>query len=108
MTATEDEVDAIDELAPPKLMPPYAVVILNDNDHTFEYVIEVLSKVFGYSKQKGYLFAEKIHHEGRAIVWTGSKEVGELKVEQIKSCGPDYYARKPVDWPLGVELEPMA
>ena len=33
--------------------------------------------------------AKEIHETGRCIVWTGSKELGELKQEQIHSYGPD-------------------
>src|SRR2546423_11167204 len=38
--------------APPKLLPPYNVVLLNDDDHTYDYVIEMLSSVFGYNLTK--------------------------------------------------------
>jgi ATP-dependent Clp protease adapter protein ClpS len=31
----------------PKQQPPYAVVLFNDEEHTFQYVIETLTKVFG-------------------------------------------------------------
>jgi ATP-dependent Clp protease adaptor protein ClpS len=33
--------------ARPKKQPPYAVVLFNDEDHTFQYVVETLMKVFG-------------------------------------------------------------
>jgi ATP-dependent Clp protease adaptor protein ClpS len=91
-----------------KRLPPYAVVVLNDDHHTFEYVIETFTKVFGYNLQKCVMLAKHIHEQGRTIVWTGPKEVAELKKEQIESAGPDFYARRKVTWPLGVELEPMS
>lgn len=31
-----------------KKQPPYAVVLFNDEEHTFRYVIEMLTKVFVY------------------------------------------------------------
>ena len=89
-------------------LPPYAVVVLNDDDHTYEYVIMTFQKVFGYDLKKSYKLADTIHKEGRAVVWVGSKEVAEFKKEQIESMGPDRYAQKTVNWPLGVELEPVA
>lgn len=109
MTETETIVrPSVREDVRPKLLPPYAVIVLNDNHHTFEYVIMAFQKVFGYNLEKGKQLATTIHEEGRAIVWSGAKEVAELKKEQIESVGPDIFARKRVDWPLGVELEPLA
>lgn len=91
-----------------KLLPPYAVIVLNDDHHTFDYVIMAFQKVFGYSLEKSHELAKTIHSAGRAVVWTGQLEVAELKKEQIESIGPDKFARKLVNWPLGVELEPVA
>lgn len=91
-----------------KRQPPYAVVVLNDDDHTFDYVIVTFQKVFGYDLEKCFKLAKTIHEKGRAVVWVGSLEVAELKREQIMSAGPDRFnTRKKVTWPLGVELEPQ-
>lgn len=91
----------------PKPLPPHAVVVLNDDLHSFDYVIETFQKVFGYSMEKCVMLAFAIHQEGRGIVWSGSKEVAELKVDQIRSAGPDIYAVRRVDWPLGALVEPL-
>lgn len=89
----------------PKIAPRWAVILLNDDFHTVEYVIETLQKVFKFDTQKALVLALKIHDTGRQIVWTGSKEVAELKKEQIQSCGPDLYAKTKVEFALGVDLE---
>ncbi len=91
----------------PKTQPPYAVVVLNDDQHSFQYVIDTFMKVFGYPLEKSYSLALQIHTEGRGIVWSGAREVAELKRDQIRSAGPDFYAEKKVDFPLGVTIEPM-
>ncbi len=91
----------------PRLLPPHAVVVLNDDLHTFHYVIDVFRKVFGYSAEKCMVLALQIHEQGRTIVWSGTKELAELKREQIRSAGPDVFASRKVDWPLGVEIEPL-
>lgn len=83
------------------------MVVLNDDDHTFPYVIETFMKVFGYEQGKCFQLAQEIHTQGRGIVWTGPKEVAELKRDQIRSAGPDLHASKKVNYPLGVVLEPM-
>jgi ATP-dependent Clp protease adaptor protein ClpS len=91
----------------PKKLPPYAVVVLNDEEHTFAYVIETFMKVFGYNQTKSYQLAREIHVNSRSIVWSGPKEVAELKRDQIRSAGPDLFAAKKVSYPLGVVIEPL-
>ena len=51
-------------------LPPYNVVLLDDNDHSFEYVIRMLNKIFGHPPEKGYQMAMKVHTTGRVIVAT--------------------------------------
>ena len=91
----------------PRPQPPYAVVVLNDDDHTYEYVIETLCRVCHHPTEKAFQLAEQIDHTGRAVVWSGALEVAELKRDQIKGLGPDLWASRPVTYPLGVELEPL-
>jgi ATP-dependent Clp protease adaptor protein ClpS len=91
----------------PKTQPPFAVIVENDDLHTFEYVIEVLQKVLGYDLQKAFLLTSLVHNSGQAVVWSGTLEVAELKRDQIRGFGPDTYAMKPVTFPLGVRVEKM-
>jgi len=92
----------------PKVLPPYAVIVYNDDKHTFPYVIETFQKVFGYTLQKCLLLAKEIHLKGRSVVWSGSKEVAELKRDQIIGAGPDFHSPLPVRSPLKTIIEPMA
>jgi ATP-dependent Clp protease adaptor protein ClpS len=84
--------------------PPYNVVLENDDHHSFEFVIDVLRKVLGCTEQRAVLLTQEAHTTGRAIIWTGSKEVAELKVEQVTS----FHEVRPGDklGPLGCYLEP--
>ena len=96
---------ATDPSAKTRKQPPYNVIVLNDEEHTFEYVIELLTKLFSHS----LLIAEKltwqIHNSGRAIVLTTHKELAELKCEQVLEYGPD--PRMSVSkGPLGCYIEP--
>jgi len=70
-------------------LPPYHVVLLNDDDHSAPYVIRMLKELFGHSRQKGLRMAKEVHTTGRAIVATTNLEEAELKQEQIQSFGPD-------------------
>lgn len=72
-----------------KRMPPYHVIILNDEEHTYEYVIELLIKLFGHALKTAEELTRKIDLGGRAVVYTTHKEKAELKCEQVLSYGPD-------------------
>jgi ATP-dependent Clp protease adaptor protein ClpS len=72
-----------------KKQPPYNVVLLNDDDHSFEYVIHMLQRLFGHPQEKGYQMAFEVHTQGRVIVDTTSKERAELKRDQIHAFGAD-------------------
>ncbi|HMP01429.1 MAG TPA: ATP-dependent Clp protease adaptor ClpS [Gemmatales bacterium] len=69
--------------------PPFNVILLNDDDHTYEYVIRMLGQLFGHSEQKAYLMAKEVDNIGRVIVLTTTKEHAELKRDQIHAFGPD-------------------
>ena len=69
--------------------PPYHVVLLNDDDHTYEYVIDMLRKLFGYPPEKGFQLAKEVDTSGRVIVDTTTKERAELKRDQIHAFGRD-------------------
>jgi len=75
--------------APPRRLPPYNVVLLNDDDHTYDYVIEMLGTIFGYNPTKGFVMADQLNPQGRVIVATTHKELAELKRDQIHSFGRD-------------------
>jgi ATP-dependent Clp protease adaptor protein ClpS len=72
-----------------KQLPPFNVVLLDDDDHTYEYVIEMLGKVFGYAKERAFKLAEEVDGSGRVIVLTTHKELAELKRDQILAYGRD-------------------
>jgi ATP-dependent Clp protease adaptor protein ClpS len=64
-------------------VPPYNVILENDDHHSFQFVVEVLCKALGYSVARAFQLTEQAHTSGRAVVWTGPKEVAELKADQI-------------------------
>jgi ATP-dependent Clp protease adaptor protein ClpS len=86
-------------------LPPYNVILENDDYHSFPFVMEVLRKVLGCSEERAYQLTHQAHNSGRSIVWTGPKEVAELKAEQIRTFhevggdGSDF-------GPLGCTIEP--
>ena len=73
----------------PKRQPPYHVILWNDEDHTYAYVIVMLMQLFGYPPEKGYQMASEVDTRGRAIVLTTTLEHAELKRDQIHAYGKD-------------------
>jgi ATP-dependent Clp protease adaptor protein ClpS len=73
----------------PKRQPPYNVILLDDNDHSYAYVITMLQKLFGHPVEKGYELAKEVDTRGRAIVLTTTREHAELKRDQIHAYGKD-------------------
>jgi len=65
------------------------VVLLDDDDHTYQYVIEMTQRLFGFSPEKAFLSATKVDLDGRVVCKTCHRELAELKVEQIRSYGRD-------------------
>ncbi|MFQ5413980.1 MAG: ATP-dependent Clp protease adaptor ClpS [Phycisphaerae bacterium] len=70
--------------------PLYHVVLLDDDDHTYDYVIGMLRKIFGYTEHKGLAFADEVDRDGRVIVDTTTMERAELKRDQIHAFGRDW------------------
>ena len=87
-------------------VPPYNVILENDDDHSMEFVVEVLIKALGCNLERAFQLMHQAHTSGRVVVWTGPKEVAELKVEQIQT----FHENSPVDnrplGPLGCTIEP--
>ena len=73
----------------PRPLPPYHVVLLDDSDHTHEYVMEMMRFLFGYPPERGYQIAQEVDARKKAIVFTTHKELAELKRDQIHGFGTD-------------------
>jgi ATP-dependent Clp protease adaptor protein ClpS len=74
----------------PTPAPLWHVILLDDDDHTYEYVIEMLVKIFGHSHETAYRMACEVDRTGRVIVDTTSLERAELKRDQIHAYGRDW------------------
>jgi ATP-dependent Clp protease adaptor protein ClpS len=72
-----------------RYQPRYHVVLLNDDDHSYAYVITMLKDLFGHPVEKGFRLAKEVDEDGRAVVLTTTLEHAELKRDQIHAYGPD-------------------
>lgn len=73
-----------------RLEKPYHVIILNDDEHSYEYVIEMLQKVFGLSSSNAIARTIEADTTGSSIVWTCGLEEAEQKRDAVHAYGPDW------------------
>lgn len=72
------------------LAPLYNVVLLDDDEHTYDYVIEMLQKLFLISKTKAFQHAVEVDTTGRSIVLTCELPQAEFARDQIRAYGADW------------------
>ncbi len=66
---------------------PWMVIVWNDPINLMSYVTYVLQKLFGYSKDKATALMLDVHHKGRAVVSSGTRERAELDVYRLHEHG---------------------
>ena len=74
--------DAVDEVA-----RPWITIVWNDPVNLMTYVVYVLQRLFGYSAEKSRQLMLDIHHKGRAVVSTGTREQMEGDVGRLHAAG---------------------
>lgn len=70
--------------------PQFHVILMDDDDHTYDYVLEMLGHVFGHGYLTAYKMALTVDSQGYVIVDTTHKDRAELKRDQIKDYGADW------------------
>ncbi|MCY2975640.1 MAG: ATP-dependent Clp protease adaptor ClpS [Planctomycetota bacterium] len=91
-----------------KKQPRYNVILWDDQDHTFAYVIKMMQQLFRKSEHDGKLIAHEVNTSGRAICMTTTKELAELKRDQIHAFGGDPLAsRGKGGGSMWASIEPM-
>ncbi len=89
MSYSEDHDDGnlLLETAKPKIKPPkkYQVVLLNDDYTPMEFVVDVLQRFFDMDEMKANAIMLAVHHDGKGVCGVYSREVGEMKVQQVNS-----------------------
>lgn len=73
----------------PRRQPRYHVLLWDDDDHSYEYVIRMMQELFGADAQRGYDVARTVDRSGRAVCLTTTLEHAELKRDQIHAYGKD-------------------
>src|SRR5580692_1806434 len=73
-----------------QLVPVYRVVLLDDNDHTYDYVIEMLQQLFIFTLDQAYRHAEEVDRSGRTVLITCELSEAEFGRDQIQAYGRDW------------------
>ena len=68
---------------------PFQLVLLDDDDHSYAYVIEMLDGIFGYGREKAYALAALVDAEGRVTIETAGYEQVTRHQQQIHGYGAD-------------------
>jgi ATP-dependent Clp protease adaptor protein ClpS len=73
-----------------QLTPLYNVVLLDDDEHTYDYVIEMLQKLFLLTESEAFRHAVEVDTTGRTVVITCELQQAEFARDQIRGYGPDW------------------
>ena len=80
--------------------PLYRVVYLNDNQTTYEFVIETLIEYFNYTVETAEQITVDIHDAGSAVVAVLPYEIAEQKGVEVTMLA------RAQSYPLQIKLEP--
>ena len=72
-----------------KLSPLFHLILLDDDSHTYQYVIMMLGHIFGYGAEKSFAIACVVDSQGQAIVMTGPHDEVRNFQEKIHAYGAD-------------------
>jgi ATP-dependent Clp protease adaptor protein ClpS len=87
VTAIPQKVDepSIEEVVVPDV--PWIALVWNDPVNLMSYVVYVFQKLFGYSREKATRLMLQVHHEGKAVVSSGTREKIEADVARLHGHG---------------------
>jgi len=66
---------------------PWVVIVWNDPVNLMSYVVHVLQKLFGYTKEQATVLMNQVHNEGKAIVSSGRRLECESDVSKLHGHG---------------------
>lgn len=66
---------------------PWLVIVWNDPINLMSYVTYVFQKLFGYSHDKATHLMLQVHHDGKAVVSSGTRERAEMDVFRLHRHG---------------------
>ena len=82
------------------------VILWDDDDHSYEYVVLMMRQIFGHPFPKGFEIARNVDAAGRSVCLTTSLEHAELKQDQIHSFGRDFLIER-CEGSMSASIEPV-
>ena len=82
---TRERTEQQDDVTEPDV--PWVVIVWNDPVNLMSYVTFVFQEYFGYSKKKAEKLMLQVHHDGRCIVSSGTREEMERDVQAMHDYG---------------------
>jgi len=83
-TVPEERTDASEATS---LADAWVTIVWNDPVNLMSYVTYVFQTYFGYSKDKATKLMMDVHHKGRAVVSSGTREEMERDVQAMHGYG---------------------
>ncbi len=91
-------------LGPVDSLAAWNIVLLGDDEHSYNYITRLLTEVFHLAGQRAVDVAAAVAEHGRAVCWTGHREYAEFKREQVAAFGHDALMER-LTGPMCVVLE---
>ena len=66
---------------------PWVAIVWNDPVNLMSYVTHVLMELFGYPREHAETLMLDVHHKGRAVVSSGTREQMEHDVARLHAKG---------------------
>ena len=73
--------------SPPRLLPPWKVILHNDDNNELEDVVRTIYRLTPLSPEEATTRTLEAHESGAALLLVTHQERAELYVEQFASCG---------------------
>jgi ATP-dependent Clp protease adaptor protein ClpS len=86
-------------------VPLYRVVLIDDDDHTYDYVIEMLQKIFIFTSEQALRHAQEVDSAGRTVLITCELPEAEFGRDQIHAYGRDWRLPRSKG-PMSAVIEP--
>lgn len=71
----------------PATLTPWVTIVWDDPVNLISYVIHVFETYFGFPRQRAEKLTMQVHHEGKAVVASGTREEMERHVDAMHSFG---------------------
>ena len=91
----------------PKKQPRYHVILWDDSEHSYDYVVLMMKQLFRHPIETGFQIAKEVDQSGRAICLTTTLEHAELKRDQIHAFGKDELIAR-CKGSMSATIEPVA